>query len=134
MGEPRDSAGRRQRRRCSLVDVPRSELLDWLLDSVSDEPIVYVALGTLVFINDDIARRLAEGLQDGPWRVPWSLPEAQQATLPERMRAQTAKWRLEHFVPQTLVLGYEGVRCFVSHCGQNSMHEALAVSVPMVCM
>ena len=132
--EPRDPSGRRQRRRPSLADAPRTELLEWLLDAAPGEPVVYVALGTLVRVNEDIARRLVEGLEEGPWRVLWSLPEAQHAALPERARASTARWRLESFVPQTLVLGYEGVRCFVSHCGQSSMHEALAVGVPMVCV
>lgn len=130
---PRDAQGRRQRRRESLTAAP-SELVRWMTDEACPDPIVYVAFGTLARVSEGMAARFVEGLRGGSWRVLWSMPEAQRACLPPEARESTQRWRLEAFVPQTEVLGYEGVRCFVSHCGQNSTHEALSFGVPMVCV
>jgi len=131
-----DGAGSRQRP--TLPEGPGSglsaDLRAWLLQGDSSEPIVYVAFGTLVRLGEDLALRLADGLQAGPWRVLWALPDAQQSALPERLRASSPRWRLEAFVPQAEVLSFARVRAFVSHCGQNSTQEALSFGVPMVCM
>jgi len=108
-------------------------LLSWL--EALDTPIVYVAFGTIAAITDDMGERFAVGLQGGPWRVLWSLPEAQQARLPQSLHGvTTAAWRVEPFVPQPEVLKHHCVKCFVSHCGQNSIHESIASGIPMVCV
>eukprot|EP00933_Yihiella_yeosuensis_P024933 TRINITY_DN19333_c0_g1_i1.p1 TRINITY_DN19333_c0_g1~~TRINITY_DN19333_c0_g1_i1.p1 ORF type:complete len:495 (+),score=80.19 TRINITY_DN19333_c0_g1_i1:86-1570(+) len=118
------------------------DLLRWMVnnesntEAVSDLPIVYVAFGTLARTSQEMLERFAEGLKDGPWRVLWSLPKDQQIYLPETLREDcpSPRWKVCSFVPQKKVLQFENVSCFVSHCGQNSSHEALSYGVPMVCV
>ena len=54
--------------------------------------------------------------------------------MPAAAREGTADWRVEPFVPQRAVLAHAAVRGFVSHCGANSTHEAIASGVPMLCV
>merc|ERR1719401_268242 len=104
-----------------------AELRAWLMsgaDQAEPDPILYVAFGTLVALDESIANRLITALEDGPWRVLWSMPEVQQQSLiPERLRKGNGKWRMETFVPQADVLSFIGVKGFLSHCGQNSTQE-----------
>mmetsp|Transcript_148478 Transcript_148478/g.458807 ORF Transcript_148478/g.458807 Transcript_148478/m.458807 type:complete len:451 (-) Transcript_148478:117-1469(-) len=54
-------------------------------------------------------------------------------TDPELLCAQEAgQLRTEKWAPQFTILMHSSVRCFVSHCGANSSHEALAHGVPIV--
>lgn len=112
------------------------DLQRWLDNDGSPEPVVYVAFGTLAHLDHGQLQCLARGLAAGPWRVLWALREAQQKELPKDVRNMSTsdRWRLETLVPQPKVLAHHNVQCFVTHCGQNSVHEALAVGVPMVCL
>mmetsp|Transcript_25380 Transcript_25380/g.67104 ORF Transcript_25380/g.67104 Transcript_25380/m.67104 type:complete len:482 (-) Transcript_25380:52-1497(-) len=112
------------------------ELAAWM--DASPDPIVLVCFGTMVAPEEGLVLRLAEGLRSGSakWRVLWSLPGEQQVHLPSDMRpsGRDGRWRVETSVPQAEVLRHERVRCFLSHCGQNSTHEGLVCGVPFVCM
>jgi len=66
--------------------------------------------------------------------VLWALPAATRSALPGHLQVSSPSWRLEAFVPQAAVLAHPAVRCFVSHCGQNSVQEALGAAVPLVCL
>jgi UDP:flavonoid glycosyltransferase YjiC (YdhE family) len=81
-----------------------------------------------------MAGRLAEALRSASWRVLWVLDERSRQLLPESLRVSDGRWRLESWVAQYDILSFEGVRCFVSHCGGNSSVEALSFGIPMVCM
>jgi len=112
-----------------------ADLRAWML--AEGDPIIYIAFGTLVRLTETIVSAFVDGLAGFPCRVLWSMPKGQQELLvPEHLRtgAGSKTWRMETFVPQTTVLGFAGVRGFVSHCGQNSTQESLSVGVPMVCV
>ncbi|MBD0303742.1 MAG: glycosyltransferase family 1 protein, partial [Tolypothrix sp. T3-bin4] len=74
------------------------------------------------------AKALVEGLTDNKFRVLWSLPKNQQHILP----ALPSSFRVEDFVPQQAVLSHPTVRAFVSHCGMNSINEALCWGKPIL--
>merc|ERR1711924_591744 len=61
--------------------------------------------------------------------VLWSLPADQQALIDGSM----LKVRLETFVPQYAVLKHAKVVAFVTHCGSNSVGEAILAETPLVC-
>lgn len=109
------------------------ELRHWLL-SEPGVPIVYVAFGSLVRLRADAVARFAEALRGASWRVLWVLDEECRGVLPAELQVSGDRWRLESWVPQRDVLSFEGVRCFVSHCGGNSSQESLCFGVPMVCV
>jgi len=105
------------------------ELLEWMF--ASQDPIVYVAFGTIVQGAQPIVEKLAAALDGGRWRVLWSLPDDMQSWLPEGLSKE--RWCVRKFVPQKDVFRSDRVRCFISHCGANSTIEAMSCGVPMVC-
>eukprot|EP00164_Ancoracysta_twista_P008998 GFYU01013184.1.p1 GENE.GFYU01013184.1~~GFYU01013184.1.p1 ORF type:complete len:496 (+),score=72.39 GFYU01013184.1:161-1648(+) len=55
-------------------------------------------------------------------------------TLMGSKRGARSVLRFESWVDQPSILRHESVRVFVSHCGANSIHEALACALPIVAM
>jgi len=102
-------------------------LNQWLEEG---EEVVYMAFGTLATIKPWQAKALVEGLTDTRFRVLWSLPKNQQSILP----SLPSSFRIEHFVSQQAVLSHPGVRVFVSHCGMNSINEALYWEKPILAL
>jgi UDP:flavonoid glycosyltransferase YjiC (YdhE family) len=92
--------------------------------------VVYIAFGTLATIESWQAKALVEGLTDTRFRVLWSLPKSQQHVLP----SLPTSFRIEHFVPQQAVLSHPAVRAFISHCGMNSINEALYWEKPILAL
>jgi len=113
-----------------------ADLAAWLDAGSPTDPVVYVAFGTLARLNVALKYRLAAGLTGGAWRVLWSLPLAQHDEVMSTFgkTPDGSRFRLEPFVPQAQVLAHPRVKCFMTHCGQNSIHEAVAAAVPMVCV
>jgi UDP:flavonoid glycosyltransferase YjiC (YdhE family) len=42
--------------------------------------------------------------------------------------------RIEDFVPQAQILAHPKVRVFMSHCGQNSIQEAIWTETPVLAL
>jgi MGT family glycosyltransferase len=99
-----------------------------LEEGKESEGVVYIAFGTLATLEAWQAKALVEGLSDNRFRVLWSLPKSQQHLLP----ALPSSFRIEDFVPQQAVLSHPAVRAFVSHCGMNSINEALYWGKPIL--
>jgi MGT family glycosyltransferase len=105
-------------------------LSKWLEAGEEVTGVVYIAFGTLANIESWQAKALAEGLTGTRFRVLWSLPKSQQHILP----SLPSSFRLEHFVPQQSVLSHPAVRAFISHCGMNSINEALYWEKPLLAL
>jgi len=102
--------------------------------------VVYVATGTNVELDQTQVDALAVAISrvaEAGHRVLWSLRSAQQAMLfrqsntnnNEQQVTNGASWRervrVMAWVPQLEVLAHENTRAFLSHCGHNSLMEAL---------
>jgi len=105
-------------------------LSKWLEEGEEGTGVVYIAFGTLANIESWQAKALVEGLSDTRFQVIWSLPKSQQHILP----SLPSSFRIEHFVPQQSVLSHPAVRAFVSHCGMNSINEALYWEKPLLAL
>ena len=111
------------------------ELLDdslsqWLADDLEGKGVIYIAFGTLASMEEWQAKALVAGLEKSKLKVLWSLPKKQQhiiSNLP-------SSFRIEDFVPQQAVLSHPNVRVFVSHCGMNSLNEALYWAKPILAL
>jgi UDP:flavonoid glycosyltransferase YjiC (YdhE family) len=102
------------------------ELDAWLS---AGPPVVFVNLGTLAAPGAGLVTALARGLEDAALRTLWVLRgEAAEIAL------RTAPGlRIEGWVSsQMAALRHPNVRAFVSHCGINSIHEAVVCGVPVV--
>lgn len=105
-------------------------LRKWLEEGFEGAGVVYIAFGTLAAIESWQAKELVEGLTDARFRVLWSLPKSQQHILP----SLPFSFRIEPFVPQQAVLSHPAVRVFISHCGMNSINEALYWEKPILAL
>lgn len=105
-------------------------LREWLESGSGSMGVIYMAFGTLATLNAWQAKALIEGLMETGLRVLWSLPENQRAILPNL----PSTVRVESFVPQPVVLSHPNVVAFVSHCGMNSIQEALYYGKPILAL
>ena len=110
------------------------EMGQWL--DRQQRPVVFVAFGTMHVFSQKDCRALLASLEvviaQGTAAVLWALPTEQQALLPDGALAASAI-RVEGFVAQYALLAHPKVSAFVSHCGANSVGEALLAQTPLVC-
>lgn len=113
-----------------IVEPLSPSLSNWLEEGEENSAVVYIAFGTLATIESWQAKALVEGLTDTRLRILWSLPKNQQHILP----SLPSSFRIEQFVPQQAILSHPSVRAFVSHCGMNSINEALYWEKPILAL
>ncbi|CAD6332931.1 unnamed protein product [Miscanthus lutarioriparius] len=104
------------------------------LDAQLPGSVVYVAFGSLVNIGRGEMLEVAEGLASTGRPFLWVVrDDSRRLLLPEDALAACGdRGRVVAWCPQGRVLGHGAVGCFVTHCGWNSVAEALAAGVPMV--
>eukprot|EP00921_Rhytidocystis_pertsovi_P001611 GHVQ01002723.1.p1 GENE.GHVQ01002723.1~~GHVQ01002723.1.p1 ORF type:complete len:809 (+),score=52.81 GHVQ01002723.1:379-2805(+) len=110
-------------------------------------PIVYVSLGTIVNLNEELASIFTSALDPfsrkpkAPrWRILWALPEAQWQYLPERFHPDRIGvdsdmrdyFRILTWATTPAVLSHSLVKVFVTHCGANGVHESLVAGTPVI--
>lgn len=96
------------------------------------QPVVYVNLGTIARPWRELLQRMAEAFRTERFRTLWVVPSDLQPLLPDNLPATV---RVERWVPsQPGVLRHPNVRAFVSHCGVNSVHEAIWAGTPVIGM
>merc|ERR1719277_1979672 len=94
-----------------------------------DAPFVFVSLGSMVSqvaqtstsLQADL-RKLLDALVNRRVLINVSVPD-----YPKRDNLNMAGW-----VPQKAILSHKNLQCFVSHCGQGGVSEALFAGVPLV--
>jgi hypothetical protein len=103
------------------------------LDAQPPRSVVYVAFGSLVNVGRGEMLAVAEGLVGTGRPFLWVVRDDSRDLLPEdALAAISGKGKVVAWCPQGRVLGHGAVGCFVTHCGWNSVAEALAAGVPMV--
>lgn len=110
------------------------ELSQWL----DQGPVIYVAMGTSVILDERQQRELFLAakriVQSGKYRVLWALRDSLDSDLVEQEGGIPQGLWIERFVPQNAVLSHDNVKIFISHCGFNSMIESLYWNNPIVCI
>lgn len=116
--------------------------LAWL-DSQPESSVVFLCFGSLGLFSAEQIKEIAVGLESSGQRFLWvvrSPPESEKkdpeldALLPEGFLARTRGTGLvvKSWAPQRDVLLHGAVGGFVTHCGWNSVLEAVVAGVPMV--
>ncbi|CAN6333515.1 unnamed protein product [Urochloa humidicola] len=112
--------------------------LRWL-DGKPDGSVVYVSFGTLAHFTVSELRELARGLQRSGRNFVWVI-DGEDTDASEWMPEGFAEL-IDHgergiifrgWAPQRLILNHSAVGGFVTHCGWNSVLEALSAGVPLV--
>jgi gallate 1-beta-glucosyltransferase len=106
------------------------------LDAQPPGSVVYVAFGSLVNIGRCEMKAVAEGLLATGRALLWVVHDDSRGLLPGDVLAacydNKGNNKIVEWCPQGLVLGHGAVGCFVTHCGWNSVSEALACAVPVI--
>ncbi|CAM0902052.1 unnamed protein product [Alopecurus aequalis] len=105
------------------------------LDGCPEGSVVYVCFGSQAVLTTSVAAALAEALERSAVPFLWvvggggvALPEGFEA------RASAAKrgMLVRGWAPQVAILQHAAVGWFMTHCGWNSVLEAMAAGVPML--
>jgi UDP:flavonoid glycosyltransferase YjiC (YdhE family) len=111
------------------VDSIEDSLATWL--NAQDKPIIYVAFFTMFSHTAESVRKLEADLLKLYVAVVWSLPGKDQANFAQEKLP--SHWKVESFFPQVSLFKSGLIAGFVTHCGSNSVYEALLCGIPMVC-
>lgn len=114
-----------------------SSCLDWL-DEQDNCSVVYVAFGSITWLNQRQFHELALGLEltgkSFLWVVRPDLMDGSSEVYPDGFEARLAgRGRMVSWAPQQKVLAHPSIACFMSHCGWNSTMEGVANGVPFLC-
>jgi gallate 1-beta-glucosyltransferase len=119
----------------AVEDDDSNGCMAWL-DAQPPGSVVYVAFGSLVNIGLCEMKAVAEGLLATGRALLWVVRDDSRGLLPGDVLAacydNKGNNKIVEWCPQGLVLGHGAVGCFVTHCGWNSVSEALACGVPVI--
>ncbi|XP_006654679.2 UDP-glycosyltransferase 88F3-like [Oryza brachyantha] len=132
-----------------IVKGERHACLAWL-DAQLERSVVFVSFGSMGAVSAEQLKEIARGLENSGHRFLWavrsppedpaklSLPRPEpdlDALLPEGFlqRTRDRGMVVTTWAPQVEVLRHAATGGFVTHCGWNSVLEAAAAGVPMLC-
>ncbi|XP_074580730.1 anthocyanidin 3-O-glucosyltransferase 7-like [Curcuma longa] len=107
--------------------------LSWL-DLHAPASVAYVSFGSVMTPAPAELAELAQGMEASGAPFLWALKDQARELLPQgflertRVRGLVVSW-----APQQDVLRHAAVGAFITHCGWNSVLEAMASGVPMIC-
>ncbi|MBA0692584.1 hypothetical protein Goari_010134 [Gossypium aridum] len=117
-----------------LLHPNTSACMRWL-NTKPNGSVVYVSFGSLAEVGVEQMVEIAWGLIGTNAYFLWVVREPEEPKLPDNFKHMTReKGLIVRWCPQLEVLKHRSVGCFVSHCGYNSVLEALGLGVPMVAM
>ncbi|KAF8727340.1 hypothetical protein HU200_018942 [Digitaria exilis] len=121
------------------------ECLAWL-DTQPKRSVVFLCFGSKGAFSAEQLQEIAQGLESSGHRFLWAVrsppeehdqfPEPDlERLLPEGFLERTANRGMvvKNWVPQAEVVQNEAVGAFVTHCGWNSVLEAIMSGLPMIC-
>ena len=114
-----------------------STCLEWL-DQRELNSVVYVNYGSVTVMTDQHLKEFAWGLANSKcsflWIVRPDIVMGDSAALPEEFLEETKdRGLIASWCPQEQVLCHPSIGVFLTHCGWNSMLEAISGGVPVIC-
>ena len=127
--------------RSSQGEEKKQECMKWL-DEQPKGSVVFLCFGSRGCFSAKQLKEIAAGLEKSGQRFLWavrspSIDEVEpnlNVLMPEGFlkRTEGRGMVIKSWAPQTAVLGHGSVGGFVSHCGWNSILEAVSAGVPMI--
>ncbi|KAL9684968.1 hypothetical protein QQ045_022412 [Rhodiola kirilowii] len=106
------------------------------LNAKKEGSVLYISFGSIANLSEEQAQEVAYALKTSKHSFIWVVREPEQKKLPTDF--------IENLLPddglilswcsQLEVLNHSAIGCFLTHCGWNSVLEALSAGVPMVAM
>ncbi|KAI9085067.1 hypothetical protein K1719_033059 [Acacia pycnantha] len=109
--------------------------LEWL-NTKEPNSVVYVASGSMIDLTLEESKEMAMALKSLSCNFLWVMKETDmQKNLPSNLIEETSgKGMFVKWCPQLQVLSHPAVGYMVTHCGPNSLMEAMVLEVPVVGM
>lgn len=114
------------------------ESIEWL-DKQPPATVIYVSLGSVVFLEKDQMEEMARALLNSGLPFLWVVKAPPKefsedgGRLPEGFLEESeGKGLVVQWCPQDRVLAHPSLACFVTHCGWSSSMEILCTGVPIV--
>lgn len=113
---------------------PQDSCMEWL-NHKPPSSVIYISFGSLIVSSAKQNESIAKALKNSNRPFLWVIKNDGKEELP------LPKWFVEEtkeqgmvvpWCPQTKVLGHPAVACFITHCGWNSMLEAITAGKPMI--
>ncbi|OMO72426.1 UDP-glucuronosyl/UDP-glucosyltransferase [Corchorus olitorius] len=118
----------------SLLEQNTSTCMNWL-NSKPNGSVVYVSFGSMAELGLEQMAEIALGLKESNYYFLWVVRKSEESKLPNNFKVEIGeKGLIVAWCPQLEVLKHESLGCFLSHCGYNSVLEALCLGVPMLAM
>ncbi|KAG1327466.1 UDP-glycosyltransferase 89B1 [Cocos nucifera] len=113
------------------ASVAVGDIMTWL-DGCPEGSVLLVAFGSQQVLAPPQAAALAGGLERSGARFIWCATEA--TAVPEGFEGRVADRGLvvRGWAPQVAILGHRAVAAFLTHCGWNSVLEAVTAGVAML--
>ena len=110
---------------------PLTEDIQIWLDSHPKGSVVYISMGSIVFLTQQAARAIVEGLSATGYCAVWSLKMKNRAIL-DGLEMNDKKILLLDWAPQVAILRHRSIRMAILHGGMNGVQEALHSGVPVI--
>ncbi|XP_010028418.2 scopoletin glucosyltransferase [Eucalyptus grandis] len=125
--------------RGSQASIDQHECVKWL-DSKQPNSVIYICFGSMANFNAAQLHEIAVGLEASGQQFIWVVKkdpiveEGKEEWLPDgyESRIRNKGLIIRGWAPQVLILDNEAIGGFVTHCGWNSILEAITAGVPMV--
>lgn len=108
------------------------ECLSWL-NSKEPNSVVYICFGSLCRLNKEQYLEIASGIEGSGYEFLWVVPEDDEEFCVPKEGFKKGKM-VRGWAPQKLILNHRAIGGFLTHCGWNSVAEAICAGVPMITM
>jgi len=107
--------------------------INWL-NTKPKGSVIYVSFGSLSELEAEQMEEVAWLLKNANFNFLWVVRATEESKLPKNFIEQVdiEKCLIVKWSPQLAVLAHASVGCFVTHCGFNSVLEAMGLGVAMV--
>ncbi|KAH6819886.1 hypothetical protein C2S53_020720 [Perilla frutescens var. hirtella] len=115
----------------NLFEAKHDSYKEWL-DSREIGSVVYVSFGSIASPGKEEMEEMALGLIKSNCYFLWVVRSSEMDMLPENFNPE--KGLIVEWCNQVEVLAHRALACFMSHCGWNSILEAVSYGVPLITM
>ncbi|WJX90514.1 soyasapogenol B glucuronide galactosyltransferase [Trifolium repens] len=115
--------------------------LTWL-NSKPDNSVLYISFGSICYFPDKQLFEIASAIEASGYDFIWVVPEKKgkeneseeekEKWLPKGFEERNKGLIVRGWAPQVVILGHPALGAFLTHCGWNSVVEAVSAGVPMI--
>ncbi len=109
---------------------PITGKLEQWLNSKENKSIVYISMGSVTLVTNELARAFIEGVKKTNYSVLWAMRRTDDFEIDIDM--EPGRFYTEEWLPQLSVLKHRAVAMTIMHGGSNGIHESLANGVPLI--